>query len=164
MPLFRSQPLPEGTLARRAVCMVLVAVLVLAGGCGLFSKPYKPALLKTKQVVFYLDRRFNRGLALPLDVCFVLVKGTPDSILKVSPEDWFAKNKRDKYAYKQALSFRPGQHSPVKVVLQVPPDTQDLVMVADYINLTGAKGQQLVITAPGKPQEVVFVTDKGIYR
>ena len=46
----------------------------------------------------------------------------------------------------------------------MPPDTQELVVVADYIKLTGAKGQQLVIPAPGKPQEVIFVTDKGIYR
>ncbi len=147
-----------------AAWLCLGLLLGLAGGCGLFSKPYKPTLLETKQIVFYLDRRFNRGLALPLDVCFVLVKGSPNSILQVSPEDWFAKDKRSKYAYKKALSFRPGQHSPVKVALRLPPDTQDLVIVADYINLTGAKGQQLVITAPGKPQEVVFVTDKGIYR
>jgi len=164
MSLPRIQPGPGRSMSRLAAVLCLAVVLGLAGGCGLFSKPYKPTLLKTRQLVFYLDRRFNQGMTLPLDVCFVLVKGTPDSILKISPEDWFAKDKRDKYAYKQALSFHPRQHSPVKVVLQVPPDTQDLVIVADYINLTGAKGQQLVITAPGKPQEVIFVTDKGIYR
>lgn len=142
-------------------CLVFLLALP---SCGLFTAPFKPTLLKTKEAAFYLDRRFNTGLALPLDICFIPLKGSAAAVTSIKAEDWFGKHKREKYAFKQALSFRPGRRSPVIVKLQVPADTQSLVIKADYINLTGSRGQQLVLPAPGKPREVVFVTDKGIYR
>lgn len=165
MQLFMASALKNAEKRLGIILAALVCLLALAGsGCGLFSKPYKPVLLKTKELVFYLDRKFNQKLALPVDICFVPLKGSAAAIIAVSPEDWFLKDKRDKYPFKQPISFKSGQHSPVTVKLKLPAEPQELVLIANYMKLNGAKGQQIVIPSPGKPKEVVFVTDKGIYR
>lgn len=143
---------------------VLFSLAVFSAGCALFVTPHKPTLLKTKTLIIYPDRVFNQGMALPLDICYIPLKGSATEVTAVPPDQWFAQHKRDKYPFKKALSIRPGHRRPITVHLKPPADTQDLVLVADFINLKGAKGQRVVITAPGKPQEVLFVTDKGIYR
>lgn len=141
----------------------LIGLLITVQGCGLFTSPYKPVFLETKTLVFYPDRSFNRELALPVDICFVTINNSAKEVTAVSPKDWFVKNKRDKYPFKQSLSIHPGNPSPITVQLQAPAETQSLVLMAHYINLKSAKGQQVVIASPGKTMEAIFVTDKGIF-
>lgn len=147
------------------LCALLpfIGLLIAAQGCGLFTSPYKPTFLETKTLVFYPDRNFNQELALPVDICFVTINNSAKEVTAVSPNDWFVKNKRDKYPFKQSLSIHPGNVSPITVQLKAPAETQSLVLMAHYINLKSAKGQQVVIASPGKTMEAIFVTDKGIF-
>lgn len=143
---------------------LLLAALMLLAGCGLFSKPFKPALLKTHKIVFYLDKKFNRGMRLQVDIAFATLKNPIAQISALTPEKWFAGQKRDTWPYKQTQSFSQGQVARREVVLTPPPDCDGMVVFANYINLQGGRGQIVVFGAGAKEVEFVFITDKGIYR
>ncbi len=151
---------------RKSAIFCLMWLLMAWGsgsGCLSSLKPYKPKFLRTKRIVFYLDRRFNQGQRLPVDLVFVTPKGSPRQVLSVGADRWFQQHKRDAWPFKQSLSFHQGMGGPIPVELKPPPDLTYVVILADYIDLKGARGQQVVLDAHSKKTEAIFVTSKGIF-
>ena len=144
--------------------LLILCGLLPSGGCALFESPHKPALMKTKTLVIYFDRKFNRGMRLPLDIAFSNLKNPIAQITAIKPDDWFTKHKRDTWPFKQSFSFVQGGGGHRSVKLKPPADCDGMVIFANYINLSDAKGQMVTFGAEGAEQEVVFVTDKGLYR
>ena len=147
-----------------ASVLTAIACLLCLGGCALFESPHKPALMKTKTLVIYFDRKFNQGMKLPLDIAFANLKNPIAQITAIKPDDWFTKQKRDRWPFKQSFSFSPGAGGHRSVKLKPPADCDGMVIFANYINLSGSRGQAVTFGAESAEQEVVFVTDKGLFR
>jgi|Deesub1362A_J573_1020465.scaffolds.fasta_scaffold10169_1 hypothetical protein len=103
--------------------LCLLLCLGLAAGCLSRLEPYKPKIMRTKRILFYLDRRFNQGQLLPVDIVFITPKSTPQQVLAIGADRWFQQHKRDAWPFKQSLSFRQGMGGPIAVKLTPPRPT-----------------------------------------
>jgi hypothetical protein len=143
---------------------LLLGLIIINTGCALFTKPYKPAMLQTKTLVFYPDRLFNKNYILLVDVAFFTVNQDPKEITAEGGDGWFEKKKRGQWPYKQSISLQPGRRQKVELKLQPPADCQGFVVLANMINISDDERRILVFSASQKEKEFVFVTNKGLYR
>ncbi|MCB2186393.1 MAG: hypothetical protein KQJ78_08250 [Deltaproteobacteria bacterium] len=147
-----------------------VAGLLLLGpawgaGCGLFGSSVPPEpVLETKVLNIYLDRLFNQGQELPVDIAYATKEQPVQLLTGYGPQQWFEGKKRDEWPYKQGLMLNQGTSSPWPVTLNAPPHCNAMVVFANYLGLVGPRGQMAVFDAKSKPEEVVFVTGKGLFR
>ena len=151
--------------SRSILIMVLLLALQMSGaGCALFQSPHQPAMLETKKLELYVDRVFNQGLMLQVDVAFFTINQNPKEITSVGVKAWFLENKRTQWPYRQSLSLSPGRHRKEVLQLKMPADCQGFVVLANYIDLDSDERQVQVFSASQNETEMIFVTNKGLYR
>ena len=147
--------LKEATVNKFILAASLVLAIV-AMGCG---GPY----VKTREMVVYLEKNFNQGQLLPVDVIYIADPNDYKEILGIGPDAWFDHPKRFGWTQKRMLKFKQGDYVKLSFDLSGAKKMKYIVVFADFIHLQGAKGQQVVFD-PKKAEKIesVFLAPNGL--
>ena len=145
-------------MALLAAGLALIAVMA---GC---ASSYKPKLVETRRLVLFCDRELNAGQKLPVDIVYVPLRESLVAVTQVSVADWFEKDKRAAWPHLKAVSVSGLAPERMELKITPPAETQAIVIRANYLNVKGPEGLQLILDGSAKEEEIIFVTGKGLLR
>jgi hypothetical protein len=138
--------------------LLLLAMLSTGTACS------STKLLLTTDLSIRADSKFNDGFILPVDIVYIPKDETPDTILGISPDDWFDSPERENWPHIQTLSFRETDlRETTKITLKKAKETTAMIVIADYRGLSGPKGQMVLFDAESKEHEDIFITSNGLH-
>ena len=140
-----------------AVFVPIILFTIMGSACS------STKFLVTKSVNFHCDSKFNDGFILPVDIVYIPQGEALDTVIGVSPDEWFDSPVREEWPAVQSLSFRESDlRATKKVELKKDNNTVAMVVIADYRGLNKQKAQMIVFGEDSKENEDIFVTINGL--
>ena len=98
-----------------------------------------------------------------MDIVYIPEGEKEDTILGVSPDEWFDSDVRNDWPYVQTLSFRESDvRATTKIDLKKVANTMKIIIFADYRSLSDGKTQMVVLGPESKENENIFITINGL--
>jgi len=132
--------------ARRKITNFVLWFLVgmVMSGCAAQSRPKYTDVSLTLQA----DAPINDGVLLPIDVIAVN-ESKADSVLAVSPDEWFGNDMRERLTSEEIQKFAIKDGGSRTIDVRVPSEVGRIIIYADYENTSERERQQIIIF-PGK--------------
>lgn len=119
--------------------------------CCLFLSGCLAPKTSTITLLFSADREINENVLLPLDIV-VVDKSLSETILDIGPDAWFGDSLRDRLVGEEVHHLAIKGGSTREVSVEVPGETNKVIIYADYENNIDRLGQQIVIS----PEQSTF--------